>query len=71
MLAVTEQGHGEVMGWDKHHVFKVPLLGPSMGLGSQNQTCRNHIGSSRGSIVFGDVHSIAERLLLFPSGGRC
>lgn len=56
MLAVTEQGHGEVTGWIKHHVFKVPLLGPSMGLGSQNQTCKNHVGSSHGSVVFGDVH---------------
>lgn len=45
MLAVTEQGHGDITGWEwiKHHVFKVPLLGPSIRLGSQNQRCRYHV----------------------------
>lgn len=58
MLAVTEQGHGDIMGWGwiKHHVFKVPLLGPSIGLGSQNQGCRYHVARSCGSIVFRDMH---------------
>lgn len=69
MLAVTEQGRGDVRvwGWFKHHVFKVPLLGPSIGLGSHNQGCRYHVASSHGSTMFGDVRSIAERPLLFPS----
>ena len=58
MLAVTEQGHGGVTGWGwiKHHVFRVPLLGPSIGLGSQNQGCRYHVASLSGSTMFGDVH---------------